>query len=277
MEAVRVEILVGDTARGGLAGRPNHRATGGAPNLRGVGRAAPREPHLAVGPNPSLADGPPRRVKRLQCSAGEVESIQLDAGAMIVAQEERRAVRIPGRRDLPGEVTASWYPDGSALLLGHDHRARVELYRFDLSSGALEPLDAPRGTVGEARVRPDGEVWFSWSSAAHPSEVRSTTGRAVVRPPGEPAPGGVPYEDLDPDGLHVMVAKPRGDEPHPVLFMVHGGPTWHDRDAFSPSVQAWVDHGFAVALVNYRGSTGYGKEWREAIAGTPDPTAAGAA
>src|SRR5439155_4942189 len=63
-----------------------------------------REPHLAVGPNPSLADGPPRRVKRLQCSAGEVESIQLDAGAMIVAQEERRAVRIPGRRDLPGEI-----------------------------------------------------------------------------------------------------------------------------------------------------------------------------
>jgi dipeptidyl aminopeptidase/acylaminoacyl peptidase len=174
--------------------------------------------------------------------------------------------------DLPGEVTASWYPDGSALLLGHDHRARVELYRFDLSTGALEPLDAPPGTVSDARVRPDGGVWFSWSDAAHPSEIRSTAGGMVVRPAGEPAPDGVPYEDVDADGVHVMVAKPLGPAPYPVLFQVHGGPTWHDRDAFVPSVQAWVDHGFAVALVNYRGSTGYGKEWRDALEGNPGLT-----
>ena len=54
--------------------------------------------------------------------------------------------------------------------------------------------------------------------------------------------------------------------PHPTIFQIHGGPTSHDRDAFSPLVQAWVDHGFAVVLVNYRGSTGYGRpgatRWR---------------
>src|SRR3712207_8487351 len=49
--------------------------------------------------------------------------------------------------DLPGDVTAGWYPDGSALLVGHDHAARSELYRYDLVSGALERLDTPRGVV----------------------------------------------------------------------------------------------------------------------------------
>ncbi len=39
--------------------------------------------------------------------------------------------------DLPGEVDADWYPDGRALLLGHEHRGRTELYRYDVSTQTL--------------------------------------------------------------------------------------------------------------------------------------------
>jgi dipeptidyl aminopeptidase/acylaminoacyl peptidase len=53
---------------------------------------------------------------------------------------------------------------------------------------------------------------------------------------------------------------------------VHGGPTGYDADAFDPLVAAWVDHGFAVVQVNYRGSTGYGSTWRDAIEGRPGLT-----
>ena len=53
--------------------------------------------------------------------------------------------------------------------------------------------------------------------------------------------------------------------PLPTLFLVHGGPASHDADSFSPTVAAWVDAGFAVVRVNYRGSTGYGTGWRDAI------------
>jgi dipeptidyl aminopeptidase/acylaminoacyl peptidase len=50
---------------------------------------------------------------------------------------------------------------------------------------------------------------------------------------------------------------------------VHGGPEWHERDAFDAETQAFVDAGYAVALVNYRGSTGYGIAFREALIGNP--------
>jgi dipeptidyl aminopeptidase/acylaminoacyl peptidase len=52
-------------------------------------------------------------------------------------------------------------------------------------------------------------------------------------------------------------------------MLVHGGPTWAYQDAFMPDVQAWVDHGVAVAMVNYRGSTGYGIAFRDALIGDP--------
>jgi dipeptidyl aminopeptidase/acylaminoacyl peptidase len=48
---------------------------------------------------------------------------------------------------------------------------------------------------------------------------------------------------------------------------VHGGPNWHDRDEFEPDVQTFVDAGYAVLLVNYRGSTGRDTAFRERLRG----------
>ena len=170
--------------------------------------------------------------------------------------------------DLPGETFAEWYPDAKALLVGHEHRGRTELYRYDLATRALEKIPAEGGTITSARVHPEGDVWYQLTSARTPASTRSLAGGVVLRAPGEPAPAGVAFRDLDVDGIHVFVAEPPGAQaPYPTIFIVHGGPTSHDQDAFYPGVQAWVDHGFAVVLVNYRGSTGYGKAWRDANVG----------
>ena len=178
--------------------------------------------------------------------------------------------------DLPGTVeVADWWPDGSALLLVHTHLGRDELYRLGLGDGRLERLDHPAGSIAAARVRPDGEVWFRWSSGAAAPEVRAV-GREepVLRAPGAPAPGGQPYQSWSfanrhGDRVHGFLALPAGRGPHPTVVLVHGGPTHHDADTWSPQVQALVDHGWAVALVNYRGSTGYGKAWQDALEGNP--------
>lgn len=171
--------------------------------------------------------------------------------------------------DLPGDVSAEWYPDGSALLVSHDYRARSELWRYDLTAGRLTRIETPAGTVSGATARPDSTVEYLWSSAAEPPQVRSTAGRIVLDPPGLKAPRSVPVRDVwvpGPGGeVHALVQQPPGEGPFPTVFDIHGGPTAHDCDAFAPGPAAWLDHGFAVVRVNYRGSTGYGREWTDAL------------
>ncbi|XQE87830.1 prolyl oligopeptidase family serine peptidase [Streptomyces microflavus] len=171
--------------------------------------------------------------------------------------------------DLPGDVGAEWYPDGSALLIEHSFEARSELWRYE--PGASDPVrvETPAGTVSGATARPDGTVEYLWSSAAQPPVVRSTSGAVVLDPPGAKAPASVAVEDAWVEGpggrIHALVQKPAGDGPFPTVFEIHGGPTWHDSDAFASGPAAWVDHGFAVVRVNYRGSTGYGRAWTDAL------------
>ncbi|MFK0179299.1 prolyl oligopeptidase family serine peptidase [Streptomyces xanthochromogenes] len=171
--------------------------------------------------------------------------------------------------DLPGDVSAEWYPDGSGLLVVHSFEARSGLFRFDLATRSLIEIETPAGSVSGATARPDGTVEYLWSSAASPSEVRSTTGEVVLDPPGFKAPGSVPVEDAWVEGpggrIHALVQRPAGEGPFPTLFEIHGGPTWHDSDAFASGPAAWIDHGFAVVRVNYRGSTGYGRAWTDAL------------
>ena len=59
---------------------------------------------------------------------------------------------------------------------------------------------------------------------------------------------------------------PRGELP-PLLVNVHGGPTGTARAALNPMHQFWTSRGFAVLDINHRGSTGYGRRFRQALDG----------
>ena len=183
--------------------------------------------------------------------------------------------------DLPGELAADFTPAADALLVWHTHAARTRLHRFDLASGALTELETAPGCVGSARVRPDGSVEYSSSSAAEAPTVRALqpdgTDGVLIAPPGERAPGSVRVEDLWVDGpagpVHALVARPdAGSGPVATIVSLHGGPHAADEDRFSAVRALWVDAGFAVVEVNYRGSTGYGSGWRDAIEGRPGLT-----
>lgn len=186
---------------------------------------------------------------------------------------------------LPGEVSADWFPDGSALLIAHTHRARTTMHRYDIATGVLADLPTSTGTVGSASVRPDGSVEYTWSSAASPGRVRtlSSSGedRVLLTPGGDRAPESQPVTDVfveipygPNDSVHALVAKPEGAGygPLPTVFSLHGGPHAADEDRFSSYRAAWLEAGFAVVEVNYRGSTGYGSAWRDAIEGRPGLT-----
>ncbi len=63
--------------------------------------------------------------------------------------------------------------------------------------------------------------------------------------------------------LYLPPAVKRLGEPPPLVVEVHGGPDWQTYDDFSAGRQALAEAGFAVLAPNFRGSTGYGREWLE--------------
>jgi dipeptidyl aminopeptidase/acylaminoacyl peptidase len=173
----------------------------------------------------------------------------------------------------PGALTlADWFPDGGALLLHRDHHATHGLLRGGLHDGAVDTLVEPGGTIGQAKVRPTGEVWLLHEDGERPPEWReAATGNPVLRL-AEPGPPGRRWEPAwfdNPAGQRIQgwFLRPEGEPPFPTVVSVHGGPNYHNTDAYEPRRQAFADEGYAVLLVNYRGSTGYGREFRQSLVG----------
>jgi pimeloyl-ACP methyl ester carboxylesterase len=176
--------------------------------------------------------------------------------------------------DLDGWVSAQdWWPDGSALLLSNRFEGRDRLLRYELENGRVEHVWSEPGVVRKARVRPDGRVWLVHARGDRRPLIVDATGTEVLRLEGEEPPAARPYRSWHFDNPHgqrvhgFYVTPDDSDGPFPVIMFVHGGPTWLDLDWWDPEVQAYVDAGFVVGMVNYRGSIGYGREWRDALIG----------
>jgi dipeptidyl aminopeptidase/acylaminoacyl peptidase len=175
--------------------------------------------------------------------------------------------------DLEGEVSGQdWWPDASALLLSNVFEGRSRLHRYDVASGELTLVPTDPGFVWKARVRPDGRVWLLHEQGARQRLVLDDGGAEVVAL-GQRAPASRPYEPWHFPNQHgqrvhgLLVTPDDSGGPFPVLMFVHGGPTSFDLDRWQPEVQAYVDAGLAVGMVNYRGSIGYGREWRDVLIG----------
>jgi dipeptidyl aminopeptidase/acylaminoacyl peptidase len=68
------------------------------------------------------------------------------------------------------------------------------------------------------------------------------------------------------DGLEIQgyLYRPK-DAPKGTIVFVHGGPTYHSQDMINNQIQLYVRNGYVVLDPNYRGSTGFGMEFQEAI------------
>ena len=231
-----------------------------------------------------LHDGPGKGLEPLEFSP-----IEGDARLLVVHERHGREELllwdvVSGEQTelvlgLPGELGAEFHADGTTLLVEHTHAGRSTLHHHDLATGGLTALDTPAGTVSGAGTRPDGTVEYAWSSSEQPSVVRARypdgTDDVLLTPPGaEPAPASEPLVDRWVGDVHALVARPAGapDGPLPTVFSLHGGPHAADEDRYSAMRATWLDAGFAVVHVNYRGSTGYGSAWRDAIEGRPGLT-----
>ncbi|MFD4562842.1 alpha/beta hydrolase family protein [Streptomyces sp. NPDC058467] len=169
------------------------------------------------------------------------------------------------------EVTARWYPDGRGVLVRQERHGRSLLHRVDLRTRRRTHIPAPAGSLLDAAPRAGGSLHYVWTDTAHPPELRTTDG--VALPPAGAAtlvPGRhtalwTPTAD---GPVHTLLSLPEAHgtaAPPPAVFLVHGGPADHDRDAYDATVHSLAASGYAVVRVNYRGSTGYGPDWRRAF------------
>lgn len=181
--------------------------------------------------------------------------------------------------------------DRQRVLLCLNDAGWQTLHLLDLGSGRLQPVPLPH--VGISHLgRLDAERVFAIGTPVDgPSELLTLdlrdgrhqvirrSGDAVLDPAAvsrprpvrfatQPGPDGAPrqsqawyYPPLLP-GHRV----PDGERV-PLMVVLHGGPTSCSGPAFRAGVQFWTSRGFAVVDVNYGGSTGFGRAWRERLAG----------
>jgi dipeptidyl aminopeptidase/acylaminoacyl peptidase len=88
------------------------------------------------------------------------------------------------------------------------------------------------------------------------------------------APHSFDFPTKDGDESHAFFYPPhntkhssKAHELPPLILIAHSGPTAQTNPAFSATIQFWTTRGFAVIDVNYRGSTGYGRAFREKLQG----------
>lgn len=188
---------------------------------------------------------------------------------------ERQDIDLP---ELDGEVNPwDWTEDGRYLLLCQLNQAQYQLYLYDLENEALIKLNHPAGTFSGGYFTSDGKIFVNMQDSQNPNRLVALDmdGNLLetVLKSGD-APQGrqwqsVTYKSGDGTPIQAWLVTPEGDAPFPTIVHTHGGPTAVLTEAYSPAFQAWVDHGFAVFSINYRGSTTFGKEFEKSIYGHP--------
>jgi dipeptidyl aminopeptidase/acylaminoacyl peptidase len=152
------------------------------------------------------------------------------------------------------------------------------------STSALEPLPLPYTSYSDIRTDGNERVFLIAASASVASQVvvfdlhdgstrvlkSSTTLSLDAEDLSAPEP--IEYPTGKNRTAHALYYPPRNSKytgPHgekpPLVVMSHGGPTGAATSSLRLSQQFWTSRGFAVVDVNYGGSTGYGREYRERL------------
>ena len=188
-----------------------------------------------------------------------------------------------------------WSADSSALYFTVQERGNNVLMRLPVAGGTAQYIVKERGGVFSFSVSKDGGLFYTYSSPSDLPELYQKTGSGAAKK----------LTDLNADLLaakqlgevesltfisndnkfevEAFLTKPIGmtaanssnsgfastkpETRHPLIVNIHGGPHGQNGPAFSFRNQVFAAHGYAVLNVNFRGSTGYGQKFADAVFG----------
>ncbi|MDE0299818.1 MAG: S9 family peptidase [Candidatus Poribacteria bacterium] len=179
------------------------------------------------------------------------------------------------------------FESARSIICIYSRRGNWELGRLDAETHRLDPIATPYTDMSRIGLRvAAGRVVFG---AGSPTEMRSivalnlvTHEFEVLRRMSAPhidtrylsVPETIEFPTKDGMTAHAFFYPPQNDdyaapsgERPPVLVQSHGGPTGATSSTLDLTTQYWTTRGFAVLDVNYGGSTGYGRAYRERLDG----------
>ncbi len=171
------------------------------------------------------------------------------------------------------------------IVCTYTHRGEGHLGHLDLTSKELHPIVLPYTEFEGIQVS-DSFVYCQASSPTEPASIIKINIKThqveIIRrsvdfsidPRYLSLPNAIEYPTEDGQTAHAFFYKPcNGDyqapthERPPLIVKSHGGPTGSTSTALNVMIQYWTSRGFAVLDVNYGGSTGYGRHYRERLNG----------
>ncbi|HEX5473464.1 MAG TPA: S9 family peptidase [Vicinamibacterales bacterium] len=209
------------------------------------------------------------------------ETTMEDTHVWVMNADGSQARDVGGIDDRQG--VPQWSPDGRSLYFTVQERGSVHLYRAGAGAEGGKPeaiVDLP-GSVGSFAVAKSGSVAYAFTSPADLAELFLKTGDAAKQLTDLNADvlGGKQLGTVDSFDfvsndnkyrVEAFLLRPPGITPgskHPLIVNIHGGPHGQNGPAFNFRDQVFAARGWAVLHVNYRGSTGYGQAFADAVFG----------
>ena len=180
------------------------------------------------------------------------------------------------------QSTPHWAPDGNAVYFTVQERGSNFLVRLPISGGKPEYLVKEPGSVGSFAIAKDGSVFYSYASPRDLSELYVKSGSGAPRKLTDlnaQVLGGKQIAEVESftftsnDNkyeVEAFLTKPLGMTTmsrHPMIVNIHGGPHGQNGPSFNFKNQVYAARGWATLNVNYRGSTGYGQKFADAVFG----------
>jgi dipeptidyl aminopeptidase/acylaminoacyl peptidase len=174
---------------------------------------------------------------------------------------------------------------GNRIIATYQENGAGHIAAIDPANHSMEQIDVPYDTFWWVSTRATQAVFIAGSPREPTSVVHLdlSSGRRQILARSHSVsiderylslPAALSFSGSEGHPIHAYLysprnddfAAPRGEKP-PLIVRSHGGPTGRSEPVFSPETQFWTSRGFAVLDVNYGGSTGYGRAYRQRLYG----------